>query len=46
MALTCVAEFLGKTDAGNRPVRLVGLTISGFIGSGHTKETAQIGLDL
>jgi DNA polymerase-4 len=47
MALTCVGELLGKTDAGKRPVRLVGLTISKFEPEEQAKaDHLQLGLGI
>jgi DNA polymerase-4 len=46
MALTCVPKLLGNTDAGKRPVRLVGLTISSFEQVKHQENELQLGLGI
>jgi len=46
MALTNVPKLLNSTDAGKRPVRLVGLTISGFEQEKHQDNDLQLGLGI
>ena len=38
-------ELLGETEAGSRPVRLVGVSMSAFTGSDYTGEVRQLLLD-
>jgi len=45
-ALQLAAQLLKNTDAGKRPVRLVGLTISSFEQEKHQDNDLQLGLGI